>query len=560
MEVLNFSLWYLKNGYSIIPIQESGEDAKKPYIKWAKYQDELPTEDEVKTWWGKWPNAMIGIITGKSAKISVIDIDSYKLSNNQFEDYMREFAGFPKEIMTPIAVTPNGGFHFYFQYDEQIPQGQDIYPNVDGRNQGGYIIAPPSSANGHGKYAWLENRKIKEVAFATIPKNWLSKFNSINSLSLYTRRNINADLQGQQSQQPATIATLKFTQGARDQSLFHIANCLIKGGMQRENTEYLLRLISSNICDPPFSEKEVATKIESALKRYENKIQNLTQAIRDWVSVTWGNISVTNAQQDVTLRNIPEERAKIRVIMGRLVEEGIIERVPNQNGVFRKKEETIFEDWQSADTESLKIRLPFGLEQYAEIYPGDLIVFAGVKNAGKTAMALEMIRLNKGKFDCYYHSSELVKQTFRLRISKCEDTKLENWKDVKMSQGLSAINAPDRVVPRGFNVFDYVEGDGGEFYKIGSTMANIHRKLDNGVGIVCLQKKPGSTSGRGGDLTKDKAALYLLIDREYPYHVMRVDVIKAFKDGGQNPQGFYIKYKIVNGINLRPAGIWEPEC
>jgi len=146
-----------------------------------------------------------------------------------------------------------------------------------------------------------------------------------------------------------------------------------------------------------------------------------------------------------------------------------------------------------------------------------------------------------------------------MRISKCEDTTIEDWKDVKMSQGLSPLNAKDRVIPNALNVFDYLEADEGEFYKIPSTMAKIHRSLGDGIGIICLQKNTETSYARGGQGTKDKANLYLTIDKEWPHHVLRVAECKTFKDGGENPEGWMIKYKIVNGIKLIPEGILEPE-
>jgi hypothetical protein len=59
---IDAALWYLtEKKYSVIPVRGD----KIPYIKWEKYQNERATEEEVRGWWKKWPDAMIGIITGK---------------------------------------------------------------------------------------------------------------------------------------------------------------------------------------------------------------------------------------------------------------------------------------------------------------------------------------------------------------------------------------------------------------------------------------------------------------------------------------------------------------
>jgi hypothetical protein len=65
-------LYLTEKKYSVIPVRGD----KRPYIKWEQYQKERATEEEVRGWWKKWPNAMIGIITGKISDLAVIDIDT----------------------------------------------------------------------------------------------------------------------------------------------------------------------------------------------------------------------------------------------------------------------------------------------------------------------------------------------------------------------------------------------------------------------------------------------------------------------------------------------------
>jgi hypothetical protein len=85
-----------------------------------------------------------------------------------------------------------------------------------------------------------------------------------------------------------------FSQGVRDESLFHLANHLVKGGMAQEQIEIYLKFIASK-CDPPFSEKETKDKIKSAFKRTERKKVALTAEIKEWIAVTSGYFSITDA-------------------------------------------------------------------------------------------------------------------------------------------------------------------------------------------------------------------------------------------------------------------------
>ena len=40
--------------------------------------------------------------------------------------------------------------------------------------------------------------------------------------------------------------TIDFSKGSRDNSLFHVANCLVKGGMSNDNAIKTLEIIASN--------------------------------------------------------------------------------------------------------------------------------------------------------------------------------------------------------------------------------------------------------------------------------------------------------------------------
>jgi len=59
------ALDYLTRGISVIPV---GFD-KRPLIKWAEFQERRATVEEVETWWKNWPDAQIGIVTGKISSL-----------------------------------------------------------------------------------------------------------------------------------------------------------------------------------------------------------------------------------------------------------------------------------------------------------------------------------------------------------------------------------------------------------------------------------------------------------------------------------------------------------
>jgi hypothetical protein len=77
--------------------------------------------------------------------------------------------------MTPIVKSPNGT-HYYFTYQKSIPNKADLFKGCDVRNDGGYIVAPPSK-NGTGRpYSYVVN--IKQHQPALIPKKLIAYINS----------------------------------------------------------------------------------------------------------------------------------------------------------------------------------------------------------------------------------------------------------------------------------------------------------------------------------------------------------------------------------------------
>ncbi len=105
--------------------------------------------------------------TGKQTNITVIDLDIYKGLNS--DDFVSEFGkNFIKEFDTYTQRTPNGGYHLFFEYEEDIRQTQT--DAIDVRNDGGYIIVSPSSIDGKF-YEVINDVKIKKMPVNL--KEWL---------------------------------------------------------------------------------------------------------------------------------------------------------------------------------------------------------------------------------------------------------------------------------------------------------------------------------------------------------------------------------------------------
>jgi len=121
------------------PVFPCGKD-KKPLVAWADFQKRIPTVDEVREWWTKWPEANIGMPTGKLSGISVVDIDP-KNGGTVPE-------GMP--TMTTVVKTGSGGWHYYYKHADGVRNTDERgtgFKGVDIRGDGGFVIVPPSITN-----------------------------------------------------------------------------------------------------------------------------------------------------------------------------------------------------------------------------------------------------------------------------------------------------------------------------------------------------------------------------------------------------------------------------
>ena len=347
----------------------------------------------------------------------------------------------------------------------------------------------------------------------------------------------------QQSQQ-------MFIQGTRDEALFHLVNCLVKGGMQEETIRNYLLFFALN-CKPPFSEKEAITKIKSALKRKNDRSKNLTAEIREIIESTSGNFSSTFIYQTSTKSTFPEDKRKISAILSRMVKEGYIERVNNQNGLFRRIESDCKpEDWQNACTDTVDLWLPFELSEMIEVPPGSIILFAGSQDAGKSAVQMNIAKENRHTWDVHYYSSELNAGAFKNRMNKFPDLSIDQC-SINFYPRSSNFHDVLKTGKNDLNIIDYLEIHD-NFYKVSEYLAQIHKKLGDSTCVVALQKDPQALYGRGGSFTQEKPILSVALD----YGKATISKFKGeFKN--ENPRGKQYLFKLVDGCRIVKGSGWH---
>ena len=540
MNKLQAALHYREKGFSVIPIRPD----KKPFTQWTEFQRRLATEAEIRAWWDKWPGANVGIVTGEISGVFVVDCDN--------EDaYQKIQELLPDNFVSCIVKSPRG-YHIYLFYsaNQTIGNATGIMPGVDIRGEGGYIIAPPS-VNAEGKaYSWMQGLGIDEVAPAAAPCALLSALLNNNN-SLY-RGGFDKSQKDSHTKSQVVTGSHIFEEGQRDDNLFHIALCLANTGNSEDYIRQTLATIMLSWGE--HDETWINTKVQSALKRIAKKERNIAEEVRRFLEVTEGHFLVTDCYEESQIVTKEDKHAVI-VELNRLCKAGIVERYGDRRGCYRKVENDVeVVNFLHAPTDDFPLALPLGVSDYCKLYPGNIVIVAGSKSAGKTAFLLNTVKENMHRHEIVYLNSEMGDTEFRKRLELFGDP-LSGWKlkAYHRSSGFSDLITPERKI----FIVDFLEVTT-DFWKVAQYIQEIHKRLKEGIAIIALQKADGRDAGRGGDFSKEKARLYLALDYLSDKKVNQVKIVDAKAWRKEiNPRGMYRHYKLANGSKFIPVSNWE---
>lgn len=230
--MLEQALKYLDYGWSVIPLK-----GKKPRIKWKKYQKTKPSRSRVRKWWDRWPEANIGVVTGRVSGIIVVDIDK--------ESALDEL-NIPKTL---TVQTGGGGWHFYFKRPpkKHIRNAVKFLDGADIRADGGYVVAPPSTHESGGHYSFQHKRRP-----AALPRSIEMKIK-------------------QQSKEKEPLSAedweAEVEEGERDVQLTRRVGKLFQSGLPEQEVLTLARSWNKRHCEPPLPGAQVRKIVDSIARR-----------------------------------------------------------------------------------------------------------------------------------------------------------------------------------------------------------------------------------------------------------------------------------------------------
>lgn len=246
--MMDQAIKYSEMGLAVFPVRQN----KTPYTPHG-CKDAKTDLRAIKNWWKRYPDANIGIATGSiSGGIIVIDIDIDEdkgvYGDESLSEWEREHGELPE---TWRAITGRGGYHYYYRSDKKIKNTTNLYPGIDIRGEGGYVIAPPSLHQNGNYYQWELDPEEIDIHFAD---QQVMAF--INGSSKETSK----------EQKEKFVLPEKIKSGSRNDTLYRYGCSLQAKGYSDD--EIFNKLEDANThCDIPLKDEELSTIYNSVLEK-----------------------------------------------------------------------------------------------------------------------------------------------------------------------------------------------------------------------------------------------------------------------------------------------------
>ncbi|MCI7304340.1 MAG: bifunctional DNA primase/polymerase [Clostridiales Family XIII bacterium] len=259
-KMLESALTYASMGLAVFPLKFKGKEPATP----DGFKSATTDPERIKAWWGKPPGDKnnIGIATGQiSGSLIVIDIDKDPEKGidgyESLLDWTNQYGALPETAMT---ITGRGGNHLLYRAKAPERSRTNLYPGIDIRADGGYIVAPPSVHPNGQLYEW--EQELDEYGITPV--------NDTVSTFLHPLEDLD---------RPALEMPEMIPSGERNASLFKLACSLRDKGLSESAIATAVKEENRAKCVPPLGDREINILIGSAMKyepehRYTTTTEN----------------------------------------------------------------------------------------------------------------------------------------------------------------------------------------------------------------------------------------------------------------------------------------------
>ena len=273
-------------GFSIIPAHsvddlgfcscrdsKCGSAGKHPRISWTAYQARKANETQVKAWAERWPDSNWCIVTGAVSGLIVIDIDPRHGGDESVRIYP-ELSSI-LSVPTPISLTGGGGQHYLFAHPGfTVPNAAGVWPGVDVRGDGGYIVAPGSRHVSQRMYAWDTSAHPEDVPLGVLPTNLFALFKKGSLLggiaaegSQRGRMDVDGIIEGR----------VRVPEGQRNEVMLRLVGSLVGADSSEASVLAMAQTVNTRSFDPPMEDGELCRIVHNIIER-EGRKQTASKA------------------------------------------------------------------------------------------------------------------------------------------------------------------------------------------------------------------------------------------------------------------------------------------
>jgi len=244
------AFWYGRRGLRVHPLHTG---SKLPRLE--AWQDRATTDPAtISEWWSQWPAAGVAIATGAESGVIVLDIDPRHHGDDALAELERDHGEIPS---TRRVLTANGGVHVYLRHPGgHVGNRAAVWPGIDVRGDGGYVVAPPTVLDGGRHYTWEVGHAPHEIVLAEMP--------------IWLLEQLGADRSNGEGRPPdewTDLARNGAVHGTRNASVARLAGYLLRRRPAARVVVELLRAWNAARCRPPLDEDELVRTVDSIARR-----------------------------------------------------------------------------------------------------------------------------------------------------------------------------------------------------------------------------------------------------------------------------------------------------
>jgi hypothetical protein len=234
---------YAARGWSVIVIQPRG---KRPLVPWREFQQRIASTAEIDGWFQRWPDANVGVVTGRLSGLVVVDVDPRHGGPASIAALEAEQGPLPATVE---ALTGGGGRHLYFAHPgATVANRVAVRAGIDVRGDGGCVVAPPSVHPSGRRYAWVAGREPQRCPLAPAPRHLIGA---------------TGPGRGHPPSHWRRLVRETLVPGRRNDTIASMTGHLLRRGVDLDVVLELMLAWNRSHCRPPLPDAEVARVVRS---------------------------------------------------------------------------------------------------------------------------------------------------------------------------------------------------------------------------------------------------------------------------------------------------------